>query len=1070
MRIISTIVAIVFVLTQCGFGVGQAYAFYKAQNLRQETVESEAGAVGITKELKGPTVQSKAGAIAQKEKTLAMVQQEAQGNSNEFIENERLLEQLFKYFKTYSPEDPLITKGAFNLYDLILAILRQQKMKKVIRKDITKAAELGEWRLEKLNEYVWKLLNTVRSIGIDVPYKGRRACKGTENAEKPPCRLDANKLRQTEGELLYQWRDYFMHANIFPGFEGHLMITYREHEPQFIDAKIMQDMMELAFKKLPDYRIFYNHVSRLENGTIYANCGSSIPDHNHYQGILKHLSDELPEGLPVENAPKELIVSVEGVSISKLVNNPRRGFVIEGNDVTLVASSAWRVINLLDEKIKEDIEGYEPDNKKGYITGVVGYNVIWTRQAEVARIIILPRAADNRPSIAVQDGHERDLYSGNKDKGIIGIKNKLLKELQKENPKADMDVLAGLSKDKVEQLFENINPTEEEKQVFDKFDIGIASIEMSGVIITSNRRDFERLTPEIAQEIYDECSTSEKFLEPIYDKIKKLVSTAGATGTPEEIFEKLKQAAQNSDVDGVYLADDLSIPDSTWLRINKDMDPMAGDGKCLMDELEKFAARSPIGKLEIYDSILLNTPFVIPAAVPTAGDARATGMPAKASAIGAGNRLVEDVLREFKALTPDSGIKTVKFQLLFFSDVDLDQIIHGPFNQSVDTKDADFLDKVEAFLGEVAQYSSDTNYVSVVNMPEGVIRISNYEAAAAAMGFQLPETDANEIINVASWICSRYPQADYISLQGDEGRRGYYLYPFVFDLEVFNKQLPGKLVSFMQNPWTYFSSLRISSKLLKYDHNRDVLRKALVRVSDIYNLLHTNKRPIMGEVIFVHPDIGYDLTFYVSQGAMSDRAPDRSGLYVGIVDISLMLTADRIAEKLKNDGVAPTVIDIVTGEEVQYILPAVATDIAELQKQLSQNIATMQPTATENSGIVFTPGTASLGLNVLVSQMGLPNRVLTVEELGQLTDERLQQIARELKVDRVVLCELVTEVPVVKLSPDTKMVVIKDLNQIKIRIVDVLMRFGITFDNTDPAKVEAARKAYEAAAAIAKSV
>jgi len=143
-----------------------------------------------------------------------------------------------------------------------------------------------------------------------------------------------------------------------------------------------------------------------------------------------------------------------------------------------------------------------------------------------------------------------------------------------------------------------------------------------------------------------------------------------------------------------------------------------------------------------------------------------------------------------------------------------------------------------------------------------------------------------------------------------------------------------------------------------------------------------------------------------------------------------------------------------------------AIGIAELQKQLATNISAMQATVPENSGIVFTPGVASLGLNVLVSQMNVPNRVLTTEETTQLTDEKLQQIATELKVDTVKLCKLTSE----EINALTSDIIAIDPTQITAQIVEILKRFGITFDNTDPAKAEAARKAYEAAAAIAKSV
>gem|GEM_PF-2281189 len=152
-------------------------------------------------------------------------------------------------------------------------------------------------------------------------------------------------------------------------------------------------------------------------------------------------------------------------------------------------------------------------------------------------------------------------------------------------------------------------------------------------------------------------------------------------------------------------------------------------------------------------------------------------------------------------------------------------------------------------------------------------------------------------------------------------------------------------------------------------------------------------------------------------------------------------------------------------------IEAGATGLAELQKQLTANISIMQPIIPEKSGIVFTPGVASLGLNILVGHMNVPARVLTKDEIAQLNtpqavDERLQQIATELKVDTVRLCKLTSE----EISALTAEIIAIDPTQITAQITEILKRFGITFDNTDSVKVEAARNAYQAAAAIAKSV
>lgn len=414
-----------------------------------------------------------------------IVKTEAQGNSEDFLANMGLVSQLTR---DLGVDDPLFRKGANNLGDLVAALHRQQKKTDVIRKDLIQAVQRGEWKLKRLDVYPWRLLNTARAIGKDIEYEDPKAC---QTKDGKLCRLDANKLRKAERELLYHWRDYFIHMNIFPGFEGHLMITYREHRPQFVDETIMRDMMELVFK-LPDYRIFYNHVSRNADGSIYANCGSSIPDHNHCQAIIQRL--------PVEDAKTELIARIGNVDVKKVIGLPVRAFSVEGRDVTKVAEKAWMVVKELNSKIE--------DAKKGRTTGVVGYNILWTKDKDVAKIIIFPRAAGNRPSIAVQDGQERAVYNG--------VKNKLLKILKENNSSATLDTLASLSKEEVDELLAKLigrgELSKEELLAFDKYDIGIASIEMSGIIINNNRRDFERFSPKEASKALAKCSTPETAL------------------------------------------------------------------------------------------------------------------------------------------------------------------------------------------------------------------------------------------------------------------------------------------------------------------------------------------------------------------------------------------------------------------------------------------------------------------------------------------------------------------------------------------------------------------------------
>ena len=406
------------------------------------------------------------------QKSISTVQQEAEGN-NEFVkQNTETLRQLID---DLGPEDTLTTKGAGNLNDLVSAMYRQQKNAKIIKKNINEAAEVGrDWKVEQLDAHLWKMLNTVRADTAKAQpttYEGPKACdiSDDKNSEgetvRTYCKLDRNKITKGEGQRPIYWRDYYIHTNIMPLFEGHLMITYKEHEPQFVNAKTIQDMMDLVFK-LPGYRIFYNHVSMNKDGSEYANCGSSIPEHCHYQAIPEHLSDELIHGLPVESAKTELIADIDGISISKTTDYPTRALVIEGLDKVGVVSHAYKIIELLEELIKRKIAGED--------TGIVGYNILWTSRDNKARIFIFPRAKDNKPSLTPQTKDEEDQYKALSD---------------------------------------------EDKVRFGKYWIRVASIEMSGVVINSEPSSFKRLDAGVADKILDECSTPEDKLMPIYEEL-----------------------------------------------------------------------------------------------------------------------------------------------------------------------------------------------------------------------------------------------------------------------------------------------------------------------------------------------------------------------------------------------------------------------------------------------------------------------------------------------------------------------------------------------------------------------
>ncbi len=141
-----------------------------------------------------------------------------------------------------------------------------------------------------------------------------------------------------------------------------------------------------------------------------------------------------------------------------------------------------------------------------------------------------------------------------------------------------------------------------------------------------------------------------------------------------------------------------------------------------------------------------------------------------------------------------------------------------------------------------------------------------------------------------------------------------------------------------------------------------------------------------------------------------------------------------------------------------------------LQTQLLENLSVMQATAEEKTGIVFTLGTASVGLDTMLKQIGVSVTELTNEQMVQLSaatpeevEVELQKIAAELKVDTVRLCKLQGEA----ISTVTTEVIEINPAEINAKIVEILRQLGVKFDDTDPVKVEAARKAYEAASVLA---
>ena len=140
---------------------------------------------------------------------------------------------------------------------------------------------------------------------------------------------------------------------------------------------------------------------------------------------------------------------------------------------------------------------------------------------------------------------------------------------------------------------------------------------------------------------------------------------------------------------------------------------------------------------------------------------------------------------------------------------------------------------------------------------------------------------------------------------------------------------------------------------------------------------------------------------------------------------------------------------------------------------LSKNLAIMQSRVEKGVGVVFTPGTAKVELDAMLTQIGMPVSTLTKEQVASLSaagpevvEQELQKIAEQMKVETVRLCKLPSE-DIKTLKTE---IVEVDPTELNANIAKILKRLGVTFDDNDPVKLEAARKALEAARALATGV
>ncbi|NOZ63885.1 MAG: DUF4922 domain-containing protein [Caldiserica bacterium] len=114
---------------------------------------------------------------------------------------------------------------------------------------------------------------------------------------------------QEPGREDYFWNNYVISANPYPYYDHHIVIVNSEHVAQYIDEEALKVMAEFVLSS-PHYFSVYNGPP-----------GTSILSHMHFQaGIYT---------FPVEKAKKEILNEKDNLRVSRLLDFPTRGIVVE---------------------------------------------------------------------------------------------------------------------------------------------------------------------------------------------------------------------------------------------------------------------------------------------------------------------------------------------------------------------------------------------------------------------------------------------------------------------------------------------------------------------------------------------------------------------------------------------------------------------------------------------------------------------------------------------------------------------------------------------------------------------
>lgn len=220
---------------------------------------------------------------------------------------------------------------------------------------------------------------TVRGNTFRVQFNPARLASSTasvdaESIRERPCFLcPANLPPEQEG--IPFGTEYTILVNPFPIFPRHLTIPSVIHTPQRIAGR-MPDMLDLA-AALGDYVLFYNG----------PRCGASAPDHVHFQAGNKGF-------LPFETGWKKnsaLICEAKDGRISKITDNLRSGWILEGNEKAGVCALFEGVCKLLEELPAED----EPM-----------MNLLAWHEGRTWTVVVFPREK-HRPACFFADGGEQ---------------------------------------------------------------------------------------------------------------------------------------------------------------------------------------------------------------------------------------------------------------------------------------------------------------------------------------------------------------------------------------------------------------------------------------------------------------------------------------------------------------------------------------------------------------------------------------------------------------------------------------------------------------------------------------